>query len=394
MGKTVLLMRENEERMKFLGYNTNISRLILFTFTGAVAGLAGAFYTLHFQFVSISAISVDMTTAVLLMAFVGGTKTFWGPILGAFVYIILQNYLSDITDRWPLFMGFIFVFMVLFIPGGLSEVILNLSSGSFGKDGNGGNPPRRGSDIMSDYLHIQDIHKDFSGLKVLTGVDFKVTEKERHAVIGPNGAGKTTLFNIISGKFKPSSGAILFKGQDISGKPAHVLNRLGLSRSFQITNVFQELGVFDNILSGVRSRHGLRYHFFKRPDHDREHRGKTEAIIEEVGLTDVKDKPASFLSYGQQRALEIGITLSTEPELILLDEPTAGMTREETEHAIRMIDQVTAGRTLIIIEHDMEVVFSLADTISVLHYGTILVSDTPEKIRNDQRVKDAYLGEG
>ncbi len=247
---------------------------------------------------------------------------------------------------------------------------------------------------MSDYLHIQNIHKDFSGLKVLTGVDFKVKEKERHAVIGPNGAGKTTLFNIISGKFKPSSGAILFKGQDISGKPPHVLNRHGLSRSFQITNVFQELSVFDNILSGVRSRYGLRYHFFKKPRHDRKICEKVEAILEEVGLTDVQDQPASSLSYGQQRALEIGITLSTEPELILLDEPTAGMTREETEQAIKMIDQVTAGRTLIIIEHDMEVVFSLADTISVLHYGTILVSDTPEKIRNDQRVKDAYLGEG
>jgi branched-chain amino acid transport system permease protein len=138
MGKTVVLMRENEERMKFLGYNTNISRLILFTFTGAVAGLAGSFYTLHFQFVSISAISVDMTTAVLLMAFVGGTKTFWGPILGAFVYIILQNYLSDITDRWPLFMGLIFVFMVLFIPGGLSEVLMNIRQRFFGKKENGG----------------------------------------------------------------------------------------------------------------------------------------------------------------------------------------------------------------------------------------------------------------
>jgi branched-chain amino acid transport system ATP-binding protein len=247
---------------------------------------------------------------------------------------------------------------------------------------------------MSDYLHIKDIHKDFSGLKVLTGVDFQVQEKERHAVIGPNGAGKTTLFNIISGKFKPSSGAILFKGQDISGKPPHVLNRHGLSRSFQITNVFQELSVFDNILSGVRSRYGLRYHFFKRPNYDRNITKKVEAIIAEVGLTAVFDQPASSLSYGQQRALEIGITLSTEPELILLDEPTAGMTREETEQAIKMIDQVTAGRTLIVIEHDMEVVFSLANTISVLHYGTILVSDTPEKIRNDQRVKDAYLGEG
>jgi len=139
MGKTVLLMRENEERMKFLGYNTNISRLILFIFSGAVAGLAGTFYTLHFQFVSFSAISVDMTTAVLLMAFVGGTGTFWGPIVGALVYIVLQNYLSDITDRWPLFMGFIFVFMVLFIPGGLSRVFTDLRQRFSGKkDGSGG----------------------------------------------------------------------------------------------------------------------------------------------------------------------------------------------------------------------------------------------------------------
>jgi len=149
MGKTVLLMRENEDRMKFLGYNTNISRLILFTFTGAVAGLAGIFYTFHFQFVSISAISVDMTTAVLLMTFVGGTETFWGPILGAFVYIILQNYLSDITDRWPLFMGIIFVFMVLFIPGGLSQVIMNIRQWLFRKKDNNGTKSTVSEEVTS-----------------------------------------------------------------------------------------------------------------------------------------------------------------------------------------------------------------------------------------------------
>ena len=247
---------------------------------------------------------------------------------------------------------------------------------------------------MSEYLHIKDIYKDFSGLNILTGVDFKVRQNERHAVIGPNGAGKTTLFNIISGQFKASSGAILFKGRDVSGKPAYAINRLGLSRSFQITNVFQELSVFDNIRSGVRSRYGLRYHFFRRPDNNSKINERTQAIAEEVGLKDVMHMPVSVLSYGQQRALEIGITLSTEPELILLDEPTAGMTREETGQAIRMIDRVTSGRTLIIIEHDMDVVFSLADTISVLHYGTILVSGKPDEIRNDQRVKDAYLGDG
>jgi branched-chain amino acid transport system ATP-binding protein len=246
---------------------------------------------------------------------------------------------------------------------------------------------------MTEYLQVQNIHKDFSGLKVLTGVDFAVREKHRHAVIGPNGAGKTTLFNIISGRFKASSGAIFFKGQDISGKPAHVLNRQGVSRSFQITNVFQDLTVLENIRSGVRSRNGMRYNFFRKPDNNRQINEHTEAIAEEVGLKEAMYMPVNALSYGQQRALEIAITLSTEPELILLDEPTAGMTREETIQAIRMIDRVTAGRTLVIIEHDMDVVFSLADTISVLHYGKILVSDTPENIRTDQRVKDAYLGE-
>jgi len=228
----------------------------------------------------------------------------------------------------------------------------------------------------------------------LEGVNIAIKQRERHAIIGPNGAGKTTLFNIISGRFKPSAGSIVFKNQDITGKSPHLLNRMGIARSFQITNVFQEITVFDNIRSGVRCHQGLRYNFFKRPGQVEGINSKTEKIIEEVGLTDVSRIPASALSYGRQRALEIGITLSTDPELILLDEPTAGMTREETAGAIKMIDRVTAGRTLVIIEHDMDVVFSLADIISVFHYGSILASGTPEEIKNDQRVKDAYLGEG
>jgi branched-chain amino acid transport system ATP-binding protein len=243
-------------------------------------------------------------------------------------------------------------------------------------------------------LRIKDIYKDFSGLKVLTGVTVDVKPGERHAIIGPNGAGKTTLFNMISGRFRPSAGSILFKDEEITEKSAHQINRMGIARSFQITNVFQEITVFDNILSGVRCRRGLRYNFFLRPHRVESMKAETQRIIDQVGLADVSGLPASELSYGRQRALEIGITLSTEPELILLDEPTAGMTREETAEAIKMIDKVTFGRTLVIIEHDMEVVFSLADRVSVLHYGSILASGPPEEIKNDQRVKDAYLGEG
>ncbi len=244
-----------------------------------------------------------------------------------------------------------------------------------------------------EILQVKAVHKDFSGLEVLIGVTFTVKANEKHAIIGPNGAGKTTLFNIISGKYKPSSGSILFKEKEVGGFSPFVLNHLGMCRSFQITNIFQNLTVFENISAGVRSRAGLRYHLFKRLDRQSKLIAKTEQIIEQVGLAEVTQRPAHELSYGQQRALEIGIALSSEPELLLLDEPTAGMTREETEEMVKLMRSVTENRTLMIIEHDMDVVFSLADTISVLHNGTILASGKPEEIRNDLRVKDAYLGE-
>jgi branched-chain amino acid transport system ATP-binding protein len=244
-----------------------------------------------------------------------------------------------------------------------------------------------------EILQVKDVYKDFSGLKVLMGVTFTVKTNEKHAIIGPNGAGKTTLFNIISGKYRPSSGSILFRESEVGGLSPYVLNHLGMCRSFQITNIFQNLTVFENVCAGVRSHAGLRYHLFRTLNRQLKIIARAEQIIEQVGLAEVKQRPAHELSYGQQRALEIGIALSSEPELVLLDEPTAGMTREETEEMVKLMMSVVENRTLMIIEHDMDVVFSLADTISVLHNGTILASGKPDAIRNDPRVKDAYLGE-
>jgi len=244
-----------------------------------------------------------------------------------------------------------------------------------------------------EILQVKEVYKDFSGLEVLTGVNLSVNVNERHAIIGPNGAGKTTLFNIISGKYRPSSGSILFKGKEVAGLSPYALNRLRMCRSFQITNIFQNLTVFENIRAGVRSHAGLRYHLLKTLNHHPEINTGAEEILHRIGLTGMGQRPAHELSYGQQRALEIGIALSSQPELILLDEPTAGMTREETEEMVRLMKSVVERRTLMIIEHDMDVVFSLADTISVLHNGMILASGSPEAIRNDPRVRDAYLGE-
>ena len=238
-----------------------------------------------------------------------------------------------------------------------------------------------------------DIKKSFGGLDVLTGVNFEVGEKEKFAVIGPNGAGKTTLFNIISGKFPPTSGQVRFSGRDVSRLSANRRSRMGMSRSFQITNIFQKLSALDNVLAGVRSRAGLRHHLLRRPHRNRELIQRSEEILERVGLQDHRSTPAQDLAYGEQRALELGVTLSMDPKLVLLDEPTAGMSRQETQSAIDMIQRVTQDIACVIIEHDMNVIFTLADRISVLHYGVILACGTPDEIRCDQRVKDAYLGE-
>lgn len=248
-------------------------------------------------------------------------------------------------------------------------------------------------DSQRNILELKEIYKDFDGLGVLFGIDLQIREGERHAIIGPNGAGKSTLFNLISGKYLPSRGRIIFKGQDVTGKNPFWLNRMGMARSFQITNIFKTMTVFDNVRNAVLSKNKIRYNLFSRLSKMKEINEETERIISQIGLLERKNEIAGELDHGAQRALEIGLTIATDPELILLDEPTAGMSMEETREAVKLIERVTEGKTLIIVEHDMDVVFSLADRISVIYYGKVLASGSPEEIRNDQRVKDAYLGE-
>ena len=242
-------------------------------------------------------------------------------------------------------------------------------------------------------LELQDVYKDFDGLEVLFGINMGIQQGERHAIIGPNGAGKSTIFNIITGKVLPSKGKIFFKGQDVTGTSPHKLNRRGLARSFQITNIFRTMTVFQNVRNAILSKNKIRYNMFSRLDRMKDINDQTDRVLEQIGLLDRRDVVAGLLSYGQQRALEIGLTIATEPELILLDEPTAGMSSEETREAVKLIERVTQGKTLIIVEHDMEVVFSLADRITVIYYGEVLASGPPDEIRQNQKVKDAYLGE-
>lgn len=241
-------------------------------------------------------------------------------------------------------------------------------------------------------LELKDLRKSFGKTEIIRGASLQVAQGERVAVIGPNGAGKSTLFNLISGRFAPTSGEVLLNGQRIDGKKPFEINRLGLSRSFQITNIFPKLSVFENLRCGVLWSLGYRYTFLKFLADLDDANERAEQLMEMIHLHRKRDVLAMNLTYAEQRALEVGITIAGGAQVILLDEPTAGMSRAETRRFIELIKDVTVGKTLLTVEHDMGVVFGLADKIAVVVYGEVIAYDTPEKVRANQRVQEAYLG--
>jgi branched-chain amino acid transport system ATP-binding protein len=242
-------------------------------------------------------------------------------------------------------------------------------------------------------LSLLDLHKNFGPVQIIRGVSLEIAAGERHAIIGPNGAGKSTLFNLVSGRIRPSSGGVRLFGEPITGLRPHQINRRGLSRSFQITNIFPKMSVEENLRCAALWSLGYKYAFWISVARLRDVCERADWLMERVGLTARRNIPAGVLSYAEQRALEIAVTIGGGAEVVLLDEPTAGMSNSETEDAVALIRKVTEGKTLLMVEHDMGVVFSLADRISVLVYGEIIASDTPERIRENPAVREAYLGQ-
>jgi branched-chain amino acid transport system ATP-binding protein len=242
-------------------------------------------------------------------------------------------------------------------------------------------------------LRLEDLRKTFGGLTVTDGVTFEVAGGELHAVIGPNGAGKTTLINQISGLVAPDAGRILFAGADITALPVHARAALGLARSFQITSILPEFSARENVALAVQARAGSSFRFWGRADTDRGLNARAEAALAEVGLIERAGVPAAHLSHGEKRALELAIALAMEPKLLLLDEPMAGTGHEETERLVAVLRRLKGRFPMVLVEHDMTAVFALADRISVLLYGRILASGTPDQVRADPAVVAAYLGE-
>ncbi len=241
-------------------------------------------------------------------------------------------------------------------------------------------------------LELKEVRKNFGKTEIIRGVNLAVEPGERIAVIGPNGAGKSTLFNLISGRFGPTSGDILLNGKAIQHKTPYEINRMGLSRSFQITNIFPKLSVFENLRCAVLWSLGYKYTFFKFLSGLKDANERADQLLEMIRLDKKRDVLAVNLTYAEQRALEIGVTIAGGSDVILLDEPTAGMSKSETSRFIHLIKEVTVGKTLLTVEHDMGVVFGLADKIAVVVYGEVIAFDTPEAVRANAKVQEAYLG--
>jgi len=243
-------------------------------------------------------------------------------------------------------------------------------------------------------LKIQNLTKSFNGFVATNGVDLTIAESERHAIIGPNGAGKSTLFNLITGHLRPDSGTVIYRGEEITGMKPHTIVRKGVSRSFQHTNVYPKLTVFENMQAALIAHHRMEYRFFTLAK--KLFRDEALELLAAVGMAEDADRVAGTLAYGRQKQLELAVGLASEPNFLLLDEPTAGMSGKETRQAIDLIARITGERklTLLFTEHDMEVVFGIADRISVLYFGKILCTGTPEEVRADPEVKRVYLGRG
>tara|TARA_B100000965_G_scaffold245023_1_gene205618 strand:+ start:1596 stop:2357 length:762 start_codon:yes stop_codon:yes gene_type:complete len=246
--------------------------------------------------------------------------------------------------------------------------------------------------MVAEALKLDNVTKSFSGTEIIRGLNLGINQNERHAVIGPNGAGKSTCYNLITGRYEVTSGKIFLKGEDITNLQPYEVKRKGLSRSFQITNIFPKMSVFENVRCSLLWAMDFKYSFWHLVGKQKALNESAEKIIEELNLKDRRDTIAGVLSYAEQRALEIGITIAGGSEVILLDEPTAGMSVSETEYIVGLIRKVTEGKTLVVVEHDMGVVFDLADRISVLVYGEIIATGTPVEVKENKAVQEAYLG--
>jgi len=410
MGTVLEAIRENEQRARFIGYDTNAYKIACFTLSAFVTALAGSLMVFSHRFASADPIAIAFSGELLAMVVIGGMRSFLGPALGALFFVLFREFLSMWTPNWLFWFGLLFMAFIVFSPTGLVGVagrILaplrkkQVEDAAMGK--------RTGAEVRplpagltaaprwigdAPILEAKGLVRGFGAIKAVENGAVAVKDRTLHALIGPNGAGKTTTFNIISGMFPPHKGEIRLAGERIDGLAPNKVCMKGLSRSFQITNLFPALSVEENLRLGVQATHASRFDPWTDASDIPEIAAETREMIAFLGVNGMEKAEAGALSYGGQRLLDMGLALTSRPRVLLLDEPLAGLAAAERTRVSNLIKQVSGTVPVLLVEHDIDRVFELADAVTVMADGAVLVDGTVEDARSDKRVQEVYIGSG
>ncbi|MDQ4061299.1 MAG: ATP-binding cassette domain-containing protein, partial [Pseudomonadota bacterium] len=408
VGTVLVAIRENEQRARFQGYSAKNYKLFAFMVSATVTGLAGVLSVFNHRFASADPLSIAFSGELLAMVVIGGMHSFLGPALGAVFFILFREFLSMWTPNWLFWFGLLFVGFIVFSPSGLVGVAGRLLAplrrretleAAMAQRKAAAAAPlpeflRPSSHVRGPILEVEGIAKSFGGIRAVQDASFTVRDRTLHALIGPNGAGKTTAFNLISGMFPPDKGAVALAGAPIQGlSPAEVCGR-GLSRSFQITSLFPGLSVWENLRLSVQARHARRFDPWTEAARIEDVNAETREVVRFLGAEGMEPAEAGSLSYGGQRLVDMGIALASKPRILLLDEPLAGLAAAERERVSNLIKQISADIPVLLVEHDIDRVFGLADHVTVMNDGKVLLDGTVEQARTDPKVREIYIGSG
>jgi branched-chain amino acid transport system ATP-binding protein len=407
VGSVLVAIRENEQRARFLGYPTNRYKLAAFVLSAAITGLAGILLLYQNRMTSADPISVSFSGDLLAMVVIGGMRGFLGPALGALFFILFREFLGIYTENWLFWFGLVFVGFIVFSPAGLIGVGERLTAPFRRKTIEDAAMSARRIEVLPlpEFLrpksHVErpvlaarHIVKSFGGIRAVQGIDISIADRTLHALIGPNGAGKTTAFNLLSGMFPPDEGTVSLMGQPIAGHAPEEIARAGIGRSFQITNLFPALSVGENIRLAVQARHPRRFDPLTSALSIEAINSETDAVIRYLGLAGIEKAEAGLLSYGGQRLLDMGVALATAPRVLLLDEPLAGLAAAERERIGAIIKRISSDLPVLLVEHDIDRVFQLADQITVMNEGRVLLDGSVEDARSSAKVQEIYIGSG
>jgi ABC-type branched-subunit amino acid transport system ATPase component/ABC-type branched-subunit amino acid transport system permease subunit len=406
-GHVLMAIRENQLRATFQGYPVERYKLGVFVISAVVTGFAGGLIGFQNYLVSAEAVSVPFSGELLAVVVIGGMRSMLGPAIGALFFILFRELFSIWTSNWLLWFGLVFVAFVLYSPGGLVGIWATLSKRWW--------PPPEESAAMSRrkiyeglplpafllpkgldgiVLDVRDVSKAFGGIRAVTDASLQVGAGEIHALIGPNGAGKTTLFNLVSGLYPTDSGTIKLNGREIQGVPSEAICHRGLARSFQITNLFKGLSIYENLRLSLQAQNAGRFNPWRDIDHYREIHAETAELTKFLGLEGIETIEGGELSYGGQRLVDLGIALGSKPQVLLLDEPLAGLAAAERERVSNLVRNIAANIPVLIVEHDIDRVLGFSRTVTVMNQGEVLMTGTPDAVRADRRVQEIYTGTG